>query len=69
MLLRIPERSLAAGDIATVRLVLRRAVEAGNARAVLLLEDTYVLPTILTLRSQRPSQSTAIICRARGLPR
>jgi hypothetical protein len=39
-LLRVAEGLLAAGDIAAARLVLRRAAEAGNARAAALLGET-----------------------------
>jgi hypothetical protein len=39
-LLRVAEGLLAAGDIATARLMLRRAAAAGNARAALLLGET-----------------------------
>jgi hypothetical protein len=41
VLLRVAEGLLAARDISTARLVLRRAAEAGNARAALLLGETY----------------------------
>lgn len=40
-LLRVAEGLLAAGDMAAARLVLRRAADAGNARAALLLSETY----------------------------
>jgi hypothetical protein len=40
-LVRVAERSLAAGDIATARLMLQRAAAAGDARAALLLGETY----------------------------
>jgi hypothetical protein len=40
-LLRVAEGLLAAGDIATARLMLRRAADAGNARAALLLGETH----------------------------
>jgi TPR repeat protein len=40
-LLRIAEGLLAAQDLAAARLVLRRAAEAGNARAALLLGESY----------------------------
>jgi TPR repeat protein len=39
--LGVAERSLAAGDVATARVALRRAAAAGNARAALLLGETY----------------------------
>jgi TPR repeat protein len=41
LLLKVAEGLLDAGDISAARLVLRRAVEAGNARAALLLGETY----------------------------
>jgi hypothetical protein len=40
-LLRVADGLLAAGDIAAARVVLRRTAEAGNARAALLLAETY----------------------------
>jgi len=40
-LLKVGEGLLAARDLAAARIVLRRAVEAGNARAALLLGETY----------------------------
>jgi TPR repeat protein len=41
LLLRVAEGLLAAGDLSAARTVLRRAAQAGNARAALLLGETY----------------------------
>ena len=41
LLLRVAEGLLAAGDLSAARTVLRRAAKAGNARAALLLGETY----------------------------
>jgi TPR repeat protein len=41
VLLGVAERSLAAGDTSAARLALRRAAAGGNARAALLLGETY----------------------------
>jgi hypothetical protein len=41
--------ALAAGDIATARLFLKRAADAGDARALMALGDTYDAPTLARL--------------------
>jgi TPR repeat protein len=49
--LKRAEDMLAQGDISTARVTLRRLAEAGNARAALLLGDTYADADPVTART------------------